>query len=243
MILYPAIDLKSGQCVRLFKGDMNAATIYHDAPAEQALAFEKMGFTHLHLVDLDGAVQGSSINKKAILDIIDKLQIPIQLGGGIRSEQAAKTWLDAGISRIILGTVALENPALVKALARSYPGKIVVGIDAKNGQVATQGWLKTSQMSAVDLARAFEQAGVSAIIYTDIARDGTLAGANLEQTATLARATSIRVIVSGGIGALGDLEKIHQNYANLFAGVIIGRALYEHKIDPKSALELAAKTA
>lgn len=240
MILYPAIDLKNGQCVRLFKGDMNAATVYNESPKAQAEAFKNAGFTHLHMVDLDGAVTGNNVNFNAVQQVLNHVNLPVQLGGGIRSYGVAERWLQAGVSRIILGTAALRDPSLVKALAKDYPGRILVGIDAKNGMVAVEGWVKTSDMPALDLARAFEDAGVASIIYTDIAKDGTLTGPNLEETAALAQAISIPVILSGGISSLADIETTARDYRDCIAGIIIGRALYEKTIDPKAALALTA---
>lgn len=238
MRLYPAIDLKDGKCVRLLKGDMAAATIYNDDAAAQAQQFETMGFDYLHVVDLNGAVSGDSVNHAAVSNILRAVKMPVQLGGGIRNADTVKRWLDAGLSRVILGTIALKDPALVKEVAAAYPGKIVVGIDARNGMVATEGWVDTSTTKAVDLARLFEDAGVAAIVYTDIARDGTLAGPNLEETAALAAAISIPVILSGGIAQLSDVEAVKAR-GNI-EGIIIGRALYEKTLDPQAALKAAA---
>lgn len=240
MILYPAIDLKGGKCVRLLKGDMNKATVYGENPAAQAKAFQDAGFKYLHVVDLDGAVDGQLVNKSAVENILQTITIPMQFGGGIRSRETAELWLNAGITRIILGTVALKNPALVKELARDYPNRIVVGIDARNGMVAVEGWVEDSTMKAVDLAKQFEDAGVAAIIYTDIARDGTLAGPNTEETAALGRSVSIPVILSGGIGKLGDIENVKRHASGAIEGIIMGRALYENTLDPREALALAA---
>ena len=238
MRLYPAIDLKDGKCVRLLKGEMDAATIYNDDAAAQAQQFAGMGFDYLHVVDLNGAISGDSINHAAVQDILKNTRLPTQLGGGIRTADAVKRWLDAGLTRIILGTVALKNPALVKQVAKQYPNQIVVGIDARGGMVATEGWVDTSDVRAVDLARMFEDAGVAAIIYTDIARDGTLAGPNLAETAALASAVRIPVILSGGIASLADIEAVKS--AGNIEGVIIGRALYEKTLDPIAALKAAA---
>ncbi len=240
MMLYPAIDLKGGKCVRLLKGDMNKATVYGENPAAQAKAFEDAGFKYLHVVDLDGAVGGELVNKPAVENILKTISIPMQFGGGIRSRETAELWLNAGITRIILGTVALKNPALVKELARDYPNRIVVGIDARNGMVAVEGWVEDSTMKAVDLAKQFEDAGVAAIIYTDIARDGTLAGPNTEETAALGKAVSIPVILSGGIGKLSDIEQVKRDGKGAIEGIIMGRALYENALDPREALALAA---
>ncbi len=238
MRLYPAIDLKDGQCVRLLKGEMGAATVYNDNAAAQAQQFAAMGFDYLHVVDLNGAVSGDSVNHAAVKNILAAAKTPVQLGGGIRTVDAVKRWLDAGLTRIILGTIALKNPALVKEVAKQYPNQIVVGIDARGGMVATEGWVDTSDVRAVDLARMFEDAGVSAIIYTDIARDGTLAGPNLDETAALAAAVRIPVILSGGIANLANVEAVKA--AGNIEGIIIGRALYEKTLDPIAALKAAA---
>lgn len=232
MMLYPAIDLKDGKCVRLLKGDMAQATIYGENPAEQAAEFEAMGFNYLHVVDLNGAIEGQSINKKPVEQILAQLTIPVQLGGGIRTRAQVEAWLEAGISRVILGTVALKNPSFIRELARAFPKQIVVGIDAKHGMVAVEGWVNTSEMRALDLAKAFEDAGVAAIIYTDIARDGTLSGPNLEETAALAKTVRIPTIVSGGVSGNHDIEAAA--HMNCFEGIIIGKALYEKKIDVKA---------
>lgn len=238
MQLYPAIDLKDGQCVRLLKGDMAKATVYNHDPAAQAAAFEAMGFKYLHVVDLNGAVSGDLVNKPAVQSILKQVNIPVQLGGGIRTMEGIDSWIDAGISRVILGTIAVKYPALVKEAAKAYPGKIAVGIDAKGGMVATHGWVETSTVKAVDLARQFEDAGVSAIIYTDIARDGTLGGPNLDETAALAEAVSIPVILSGGMSTLRDIAAVNARKDSGIEGIILGRALYEKTIDPKAALQL-----
>ena len=238
MRLYPAIDLKEGNCVRLFKGDMKAATIYHEDPAAQARRFEAAGFEYLHVVDLDGAVSGSKMNRAVVGNILKSVNMPVQLGGGIRDRAAVDDWLEAGVSRVILGTAAVKNPALVKEVAGAYPGKIAVGIDARNGMVAVEGWVKASTLRAVDLAKLFEDAGVAAIIYTDIARDGTLEGPNLDETVALAEAISIPVILSGGIGSMDDLRAVKAREASGIEGIIIGRALYENTIQPYDALAL-----
>jgi len=238
MRLYPAIDLKDGQCVRLFKGDMKAATVYNeDAPA-QARRFEAAGFDYLHVVDLNGAVSGASLNHEVVKKIISAVNVPVQLGGGIRSADAVKGWLDAGVTRVILGTVAVKNPALVKEVAKEYPGKIVVGIDARGGMVAVEGWVKASTLKATDLAKMFEDAGVAAIVYTDIARDGTLEGPNLEETVALAEAVKIPIILSGGIATIHDLAAVKERAASGIEGIIIGRALYENTIQPFEALSM-----
>lgn len=241
MKLYPAIDLKDEKCVRLFKGDMNAATVYNEDAAAQARRFEAAGFEYLHVVDLNGAVSGKSVNRTAVANILKAVQMPVQLGGGIRDRGAVELWLEAGISRVILGTAAVKNPELVKLVARVHPGKIAVGIDARGGMVAVEGWVKASTMKAVDLAKMFEDAGVAAIIYTDIARDGTLEGPNVEETAALAEAISIPVILSGGIGKIDDLQAVKARAASGIEGIIIGRALYENTIQPYDALALMAE--
>lgn len=238
MQLYPAIDLKDGQCVRLLKGDMAKATVYNTDPAAQAAAFESMGFKYLHVVDLNGAVSGDLINKPAVESIIKHVGVPVQLGGGIRTMEGISSWLEAGIRRVILGTIALKYPALVKEAAAAFPGKIAVGIDAKNGMVATHGWVETSTVRAADLAKQYEDAGVSAIIYTDIARDGTLGGPNIDETATLAKAISIPVILSGGMSSLRDIAAVNAQRESGIEGIILGRALYEKTIDPRAALQL-----
>jgi phosphoribosylformimino-5-aminoimidazole carboxamide ribotide isomerase len=238
MRLYPAIDLKDGNCVRLYKGDMNAATVYSDDAAAQARRFEAVGFDYLHVVDLNGAVSGASINHAVVENIVKSVHVPVQLGGGIRDMATIERWLALGISRVILGTAALRDPALVRRAAAAYPEKIVVGIDAKNGMVAVEGWVEESTMRAVELARRFEDAGVAAIIYTDIARDGTLAGPNLDETAALAAAISIPVILSGGIGSLDDIRAVKARAARGIDGIILGRALYENKVDAAAALLL-----
>ena len=238
MKLYPAIDLKDGKCVRLLKGDMQAATIYNDDAAAQAKQFEQLGFEYIHVVDLNGAVSGDSVNHAAVSNIVKSVGVPVQLGGGIRNADAVKRWLDAGLERVILGTIALKYPGLVKEVAKAYPGKIVVGIDARKGMVATEGWVDTSTTRAVDLAKHFEDAGVAAIVYTDIARDGTLAGPNLKETQALAEAVSIPVILSGGIAKLADVQKVKAS--GCIEGIIIGRALYEKTLDPAAALKATA---
>ena len=230
MIIFPAIDLKNGQCVRLFKGDMNQVTIFNNSPAAQALEFENQGFKYLHLVDLDGAIAGASANVDAIKSIIKNIKIPIQLGGGIRSLDAIEKWLDLGVSRVILGTIAAKNPEIVKEACKKFPAQIVVGIDAKDGQVATEGWVETSEVTVLELAKKFEDCGVSAIIYTDISRDGTLSGFDFEGTKALAQNLKIPVIASGGMSSIADVEKVAQLEKFGVSGVIIGRALYEKKI-------------
>ena len=238
MILFPAIDLKDGACVRLKRGEMDQATIFNTDPAAQARAFVEAGFAWLHCVDLNGAFEGRSANAEAIRAIRAAIDLPIQLGGGIRDRAGIEGWLEAGITRVILGTAALRNPALVKEAARAHPGRIVVGIDAKKGKVAVEGWAETSQMEAVDLARRFEDAGVAAIIFTDIARDGMLGGVNVEATAALANAVRIPIIASGGVAGIGDIEALLAAKEPNIAGVVIGRALYDSRIDAKATLAL-----
>ncbi|MEK4033971.1 1-(5-phosphoribosyl)-5-[(5-phosphoribosylamino)methylideneamino]imidazole-4-carboxamide isomerase [Methylocystis sp. IM3] len=238
MILFPAIDLKEGQCVRLAQGDMDRATVFNDDPAEQARAFEAQGFEYLHVVDLDGAFAGAPRNAAAVEAILSALTIPVQLGGGIRDMRTLAGWLDKGVTRIIIGTAAVKDPSFVREAARVYPGRVAVGIDAKDGMVAVEGWARTTRMSALDLARSFEDAGVSAIIYTDIARDGILTGLNIEQTLALANALTIPVIASGGLASLADIERLLQPDCARLAGAITGRALYDGRLDPAEALAL-----
>ncbi len=230
MMIFPAIDLKDGKCVRLFKGDMAQATIFNDNPAIQAKEFQDLGFKYLHIVDLDGAIAGDSKNKKSVQDIIKNIDIPTQLGGGIRSIDNIEKWLEIGVDRVILGTIALKNPELVKEACQKFPGKIVVGIDAKNGFVAIDGWVKTSEVKAIDLAKTYQDCGVAAIIYTDISRDGTLAGPNLLETQNLAQNISIPVIASGGVSNFMDILSIRDLKKDGVIGAIIGRAFYDKKI-------------
>jgi len=239
VILFPAIDLKDGRCVRLKRGEMESATIFNDDPAAQARAFESAGFEWLHCVDLDGAFEGRSINGDAIAAIGKAIKLPIQLGGGIRDQGAIDAWLDVGIARIILGTAALRDPQLVKDSARAHPGKIVVGIDAKGGKVAVQGWAEASEIEVIELARRFEDAGVAAIIFTDIARDGMLGGVNVAATAALANSVRIPVIASGGVSGMGDIEALIAAPSRNILGVVIGRALYDGRIDSTAALQRA----
>jgi phosphoribosylformimino-5-aminoimidazole carboxamide ribotide isomerase len=241
VILYPAIDLKEGACVRLVRGDMAAATVFNRDPTAQAQIFEQTGFRWLHVVDLDGAVAGRSMNQAAVAAILRAVKSAVQLGGGIRDRAAIDRWLDTGIARVILGTVALTDPALVREACRAYPGRILVGIDARQGRVATQGWVATSDTTALELARRFEDAGVSAVIYTDIERDGVRAGVNLEATAALARALKIPVIASGGVAGLEDIRALKRLEGDGIAGVICGRALYDGSLDAKAALALEAE--
>jgi phosphoribosylformimino-5-aminoimidazole carboxamide ribotide isomerase len=241
MILFPAIDLKDGVCVRLFQGDMNKATAYNPDPAGQARTFRKAGFKWLHLVDLNGAVAGKPVNDGAVAAILDAIDIPAQLGGGIRDLETIAMWLDKGVERVILGTVALNEPELVKQACRLYPGRIVVGIDARDGYVAVEGWAKTSRVKSLDLALRFEDSGVAAIVYTDIDRDGAMSGVNVEATVDLAWALTTPVIASGGVSSISDLEEVKGNEGAGIEGVICGRALYDGRIAPKAALKVMAR--
>jgi phosphoribosylformimino-5-aminoimidazole carboxamide ribotide isomerase len=238
MILFPAIDLKDGQCVRLKLGDMEQATVYNTDPGAQAKAFEDQGFEWLHVVDLNGAFAGESVNGAAVDAILKATKNPVQLGGGIRSLEHIARWLDRGLSRVILGTVAVRDPALVIEACRQFPGKIAVGIDAKGGKVAVEGWAEASELGVIELAKKFEGAGVSAIIYTDIDRDGILTGINWESTLSLADAVSIPVIASGGLASMDDIRRMLQPDAAKLEGAITGRALYDGRIDPTEALAL-----
>lgn len=234
MILYPAIDLKDGNCVRLLRGDMAAATVFGQDPAVQARAFRDAGARWLHLVDLNGAFAGRPVNGDAVRAILAAVDIPCQLGGGIRDLATIEMWLRAGLARVILGTVAVEDPALVRAAARAFPGQVAVGIDARAGRVATRGWAEETEVQATDLARSFEDAGVAAIIYTDIDRDGAMQGPNVAATAALARAVAIPVIASGGVASLADLVALRDT--GVIAGAISGRALYDGALDLGQAL-------
>jgi phosphoribosylformimino-5-aminoimidazole carboxamide ribotide isomerase len=238
VILFPAIDLKGGACVRLLRGEMDAATVYNRDPADQARRFAAAGCAWLHVVDLDGAFAGRAVNENAVRAILGAVRIPVQLGGGIRDMSAVDRWLEAGLARIILGTVALTDPALVKAACARHPGRIAVGIDARQGRVAVEGWAKTSSMAADELALRFEDAGVAAIVYTDIDRDGAKTGVNVEATAALARRITTPVIASGGVGSLADIERLKAHEKDGIAGVICGRALYDGALDLSAALGL-----
>jgi phosphoribosylformimino-5-aminoimidazole carboxamide ribotide isomerase len=242
LILFPAIDLKDGQCVRLKHGEMAQATVFNDDPAAQARAFEAQGFRYLHIVDLNGAFAGRPVNGPAVEAILRAVAMPAQLGGGIRDLATVEAWLGRGVRRVILGTVAVKDPALVREACRRFPGRIVVGIDARAGKVAVEGWAETSELAAVDLARRFEDAGVAAIIYTDIERDGVLKGLNLPATAALARATSIPVIASGGLAGLEDVKALLRPEYAMLQGAITGRALYDGRLDAKAALSLLSKS-
>ena len=240
MIIFPAIDLKDGACVRLKKGVMEDATVFNNDPGAQAKSFQDQGFQWLHCVDLNGAFAGKSANSDAIRAIRAAIDLPIQLGGGIRDMAAVEGWLAAGITRVILGTAALTNPDFVKQAARAFPGRIVVGADAKGGKIATQGWAETSDLTPIDLGKRFEDAGVAAVLFTDIDGDGLLKGVNVTATATLARALSIPVIASGGVGSNADLEALVAANESGIEGVVVGRALYDGKIDIPAALRLVA---
>ena len=238
MILYPAIDLKDGQAVRLVHGDMEKSTVFNDDPAAQAREFVDAGCTWLHLVDLNGAFAGTPVNAAPVEAILKSCDVPAQLGGGIRDMATIEAWLDKGLARVILGTVAVENPALVREAARAFPGKVAVGIDARNGRVATKGWAEETDVMVTDLAKSFEDAGVAALIYTDIMRDGAMGGPNIEATAALARAVNIPVIASGGVSSLADLEALKET--GVISGAISGRALYDGAIDLSEALKALA---
>ncbi|QGZ35447.1 1-(5-phosphoribosyl)-5-[(5-phosphoribosylamino)methylideneamino]imidazole-4-carboxamide isomerase [Stappia indica] len=239
-ILFPAIDLKGGQCVRLKLGDMAQATVFNDDPAAQALSFQSQGFSYLHVVDLDGAFAGESRNGDAVDAILKATTNPVQLGGGIRTLAHVEAWLAKGIARVILGTVAVRDPDLVKAACKAFPGRVAVGIDARGGKVAVEGWAETSELSAIELARRFEDAGVAAIIYTDIDRDGVLAGINWDGTLELAGATSIPVIASGGLASIEDVKRLAAPDCAVLEGAISGRALYDGRLDPAEALKVLA---
>lgn len=243
MILFPAIDLKDGACVRLVKGEMSSATVFNDDPGAQGSAFQAAGFEWLHVVDLNGAFEGRSVNAMAVDAILEAVSLPVQLGGGIRDMKGIETWLDRGIRRVILGTVAVRDPGLVRSACESFPGRIVVGIDARGGKVAVEGWAETSELDVADLARRFEDCGVAAIVHTDIDRDGILSGLNVEATLELARAVSIPVIASGGLASLDDIRRLLQPDARILEGAISGRALYDGRLDPAEALDMIAKAA
>jgi len=239
VILYPAIDLKEGRCVRLLRGEMSAATVFNEDPAAQAKSFADAGCRWLHLVDLDGAFAGKPVNAASVEAILKEVRVPAQLGGGIRDLPTIEAWLGKGIARIILGTAALTNPDLVREGCRKFPGKVAVGIDARGGKVAVEGWAKTSEMTALDLARRVEDAGAAAIIFTDIDRDGALAGVNVAATAALAQALKTPVIASGGVAALDDIAALKAHESEGVAGAILGRALYDGRVDLKAALAMA----
>ncbi|KAA0580246.1 1-(5-phosphoribosyl)-5-[(5-phosphoribosylamino)methylideneamino]imidazole-4-carboxamide isomerase [Azospirillum sp. B21] len=243
MIIYPAIDLKDGACVRLLRGEMSQATVFNTDPGEQARLFQSQGFEWLHLVDLNGAFEGKPVNGAAVESILKSVTIPVQLGGGIRDLNTIGMWLEKGVSRVILGTVALRDPDLVKTACREFPGKVAVGIDAREGYVAVAGWAETSDIKALDLALKFEDCGVSAIIYTDINRDGAMGGVNVESTSDLAYHLTTPVIASGGVSSIDDLKALKIEEDAGIEGVICGRALYDGRIDPREALALLSATA
>ena len=236
MILYPAIDLKGGACVRLLRGDMDRATTYAEDPAAQAQAFEAAGCEWLHVVDLDGAFAGRSENAEAVRRILAAVSVPMQLGGGIRDRAGVEGWLEAGVARVILGTVAVEDPGLVREAARAHPGRVAVGLDARGGRVATRGWAEATEIGAEDLARRFEDAGIAALIHTDIERDGAMGGPNVAATEAIARAVAVPVIASGGVSSLEDLARLRD--VGVIAGAIAGRALYDGAVDLGEALAL-----
>ena len=238
MILFPAIDLKDGLCVRLRQGDMDQATVFNDDPAAQGAAFEAQGFEWLHVVDLDGAFAGRPMNGAAVDAILARVRLPVQLGGGVRDMRTLEGWLQKGVARVIIGTAAVRDPDFVREAARLHPGKVAVGIDAKDGRVAVEGWAQTSTLTAEELGRRFEDAGVAAIVYTDIARDGILTGLNIPMTLALADAVSIPVIASGGLASMADIERLTQPDCARLAGAITGRALYDGRIDPAEALAM-----
>ncbi|MGC1896091.1 MAG: 1-(5-phosphoribosyl)-5-[(5-phosphoribosylamino)methylideneamino]imidazole-4-carboxamide isomerase [Pseudolabrys sp.] len=238
VILFPAIDLKEGLAVRLEQGDMARATIFHRDPAAQARAFEQQGFEYLHIVDLDGAFAGMPMNAAAVDRILETVGIPVQLGGGVRDTATVENWLEKGIDRIIIGTAAVRDPPFVKQAARDYPGRIAVGLDARDGKVAVEGWAETSELSVLDIARRFEDVGVSAIVYTDIARDGMVRGLNLDATVALAEAIRIPIIASGGLASIEDIKELLSPRAGKLAGAIAGRALYDGRLDAAEALKL-----
>jgi len=238
VILFPAIDLKDGEAVRLQQGDMARATVFSRDPTAQARAFAEQGFDYLHLVDLDGAFAGKPVNAAAVERILAAVTIPVQLGGGIRDRATIEAWLDKGVARVIVGTAAVRDPALVKAAARAYPGRVAVGLDARDGKVAVEGWSKTSTLAALDVARGFEDGGVAAIIYTDVNRDGMLQGLNLDATIALAEQIAVPVIASGGLASLADVRALLAPRAQKLEGAIAGRALYDGRLDPAAALAL-----
>jgi phosphoribosylformimino-5-aminoimidazole carboxamide ribotide isomerase len=242
MRLFPAIDLKDGQCVRLRQGLMSEATVFGDDPTAQARDFERLGFDYLHVVDLNGAFEGGPVNAEAVRAILRTLSIPVQLGGGVRDMKTVEGWLGKGIRRVIIGTAAVRDPHLLRESARRFPGKVAVGIDARDGLVAIEGWAETSTLTAIELAKRFEDAGVAAIIYTDISRDGLLTGLNLEATAALAREVSIPVIASGGLAGIEDVERLVQPEYAMLEGAIAGRALYDGRLDAERALALIKTT-
>ncbi|HEY7763831.1 MAG TPA: 1-(5-phosphoribosyl)-5-[(5-phosphoribosylamino)methylideneamino]imidazole-4-carboxamide isomerase [Aestuariivirgaceae bacterium] len=242
VILYPAIDIRNGQCVRLLRGDMNVATIYNSDPAAQAARFEALGFAWLHIVDLDGAASGHARNRAVIEEILRTVRLPVQLGGGIRDIAIIASWLEAGARRVVLGTAALTDPPLVREACQLFPGRIAVGLDARSGRLATNGWTVQSDVTVLELAKRLEDSGVAVLIHTDIERDGALTGLNMEATLELARAVSVPVIASGGLASLADIERLLTPEDARLAGAICGRALYDGRLDPAAALALIANT-
>ena len=238
MILFPAVDLKNGQCVRLEQGDMSRATVFNLDPAAQARSFAAQGFEYLHIVDLDGAFAGKPMNAQAVEGMLKAVTMPVQLGGGIRDVRTVEGWLEKGVARVIIGTAAVRDPDFVKAAARKFPGRVAVGLDARDGKVAVEGWAETSQVTALEIALRFEDAGVAAIIFTDIARDGLLKGLNIDATIALADRIAIPVIASGGLASIADVEAMLAPRAAKLAGAIAGRALYDGRLDPAAALAL-----
>lgn len=243
MILYPAIDLKGGQCVRLLHGDMDQATVFSDSPADQAAKFAAQGFSWLHVVDLDGAIEGRAVNAAAVQSILNRVSVPVQLGGGVRDMAGVERWIEAGVSRVILGTVAVSDPELVKTAAARFPEQIAVGLDLRDGMVAVKGWVETSNITGVELARRFEDAGVAALIVTDIGRDGAMKGVNVDAVGAVADAVGIPTIASGGVASLADIAALKARAGARIAGAILGRALYEGAIEPAAALTAARRAA
>lgn len=243
MIFFPAIDLKDGQCVRLLRGEMDQATVFNDDPAAQATHFQQQGSEWLHLVDLNGAFEGRPVNSAAVESILAAIDIPVELGGGIRDLETVEFWLDRGIRRVILGTVAVKNPDLVRAACRAHPGRVALGIDAKDGFVAVEGWAETSEITALDLARKFEDAGAAALIYTDISRDGAMQGPNIEATIAMADAVDIPVILSGGVSSMADLDAVMARACGRLEGVISGRAVYDGRIHVSKAVAVLREAA
>ncbi|MBO0750516.1 MAG: 1-(5-phosphoribosyl)-5-[(5-phosphoribosylamino)methylideneamino]imidazole-4-carboxamide isomerase [Bradyrhizobiaceae bacterium] len=242
MILFPAIDLKDGACVRLEEGDMRRATLFNGDPVAQAAAFKAAGFEYLHVVDLNGAFAGRPVNARAVEDILENVPLPVQLGGGIRDSATIAGWLEKGVARVIIGTAAVRDPDLVRQAARDWPDRVAVGLDARDGRVAIKGWAETSDLPVLEMARRFEDAGVAAIIYTDISRDGLLKGLNIDATVALAEATRIPVIASGGLASMDDIRRLLEPRASRLAGAIAGRALYDGRLDAAEALRLVSRS-
>ncbi len=243
MIIYPAIDLKDGQCVRLHKGDMSKDTVYNDSPSAQAMEWAQSGFSWIHIVDLNGAIEGKPVNKEAVEAIIDTVDLPVQLGGGIRSLKQIEAWLDAGVSRVILGTVAVKDPYLMRQACERFPGQIVLGLDAYGQDVATEGWVETSGKNMLDMVAEYEECGMEAIIYTDINRDGTGEGLNMENTIRLAQAVNVPVIASGGVGSIKDIQAVRDANEHGVEGVQVGKALYDGRLTPEQVLKTIANDA